>query len=85
VDGLEADRGWDLGCKRNGRGVGWVWWCACNTQSWNLLTTVKCLLLAINIITNKGAKGISYIHSVKNNVVPLVLGAFVIVSKISIK
>jgi uncharacterized membrane protein len=41
--------------------------------------------LAINILINKGAKGISYTHLVKNNVVPLVLGAFVIASKISIK
>jgi hypothetical protein len=41
--------------------------------------------LAVNIIINKGAKGISYTHLVKNNVVPLVLGVFVIVGKISIK
>jgi hypothetical protein len=34
---------------------------------------------------NKGAKGISYTHLVKNNKVPLVLGDFVIVGKISIK
>jgi hypothetical protein len=34
---------------------------------------------------NKGAKGISYMHLVKNNVVPLVLGAFVIACKISTK
>jgi hypothetical protein len=34
---------------------------------------------------NKGAKGISYTHLVKNNVVPLVIGAFVIARKISIK
>jgi hypothetical protein len=34
---------------------------------------------------NKGAKCISYTHLVKNNVVPLVLGAFVIAGKISIK
>jgi uncharacterized membrane protein len=32
-----------------------------------------------------GAKGISYMHLVKNNVVSLSLGAFVIVGKISIK
>jgi hypothetical protein len=41
------------------------------------------LTLAVNI--NKGAKDIAYTHLVKNNVVPLVLGAFVIISKISIK
>jgi uncharacterized membrane protein len=41
--------------------------------------------LAINILINKGAKCISYMHLVNNNVVPLVLGAFVIVGKISIK
>jgi hypothetical protein len=41
--------------------------------------------LAVNIHINKGAKGISYTHLVKNNVVPLVLGAFVIAGKISIK
>jgi hypothetical protein len=34
---------------------------------------------------NKGAKVISYTHLVKNNAVPLVLGAFVIAGKISIK
>jgi hypothetical protein len=34
---------------------------------------------------NKGAKGISYMHLVKNNVVPLVLGDLVIAGKISIK
>jgi uncharacterized membrane protein len=32
-----------------------------------------------------GAKGISYMNLVKNNVVSLSLGAFVIVGKISIK
>jgi hypothetical protein len=41
--------------------------------------------LAVNILINKGAKGISYTHLVKNKVVPLVLGAFVILGKISIK
>jgi hypothetical protein len=30
---------------------------------------------------NKGEKGISYTHLVKNNVVPLVLGDYVIVGK----
>jgi hypothetical protein len=34
---------------------------------------------------NKGAKGISYTHLVKNNVVPLIIRDFVIVGKISIK
>jgi hypothetical protein len=34
---------------------------------------------------NKGAKGISYTHLFQNNVVPLVLGDFVIACKISIK
>jgi uncharacterized membrane protein len=34
---------------------------------------------------NKGVKGSSYTHLVKNNVVSLVLGAFVIAGKISIK
>jgi hypothetical protein len=34
---------------------------------------------------NKGAKDIFYTHLVKNNVVALVLGAFVIAGKISIK
>jgi hypothetical protein len=33
---------------------------------------------------NKGEKGISYMHLVKNNVVPLVLGDFVIAGKITI-
>ena len=41
--------------------------------------------LVVNILMNKGASGISYTYLVKNNVVPLVLGAFVIVGKISIK
>jgi hypothetical protein len=41
--------------------------------------------LAVNILINKGEKGISYTHLIKNNVVPLVLGDFVIVGKISIK
>jgi hypothetical protein len=41
--------------------------------------------LAVNILINKGTKGISYMHFIKNNVVPLVLGAFVIAGKISIK
>jgi hypothetical protein len=41
--------------------------------------------LAINILINKGVKVISYTHLVKNNVVPLVLGDFVIAGKISIK
>jgi hypothetical protein len=34
--------------------------------------------LAINILINKGAKGISYTHLVKNNVVAFFIGAFVI-------
>jgi uncharacterized membrane protein len=41
--------------------------------------------LVINILINKGAKDISYMHLVKNNVITLVLGAFVIAGKISIK
>jgi hypothetical protein len=41
--------------------------------------------LAVNILINEGAKNISYTHLVKNNAVALILGAFVIVGKISIK
>jgi hypothetical protein len=41
--------------------------------------------LVVNILMNKGVKGSSYTHLVKNNVVSLVLGAFVIAGKISIK